>query len=255
VPHTGNRTTVNLSQIEWFTLNHFAANYIELIPEAPKDLVPKFFGKTAETYDHIAFWTTFGKDRLWKNKIINQITGCDSILDLGCGTGILTRMIADKFPNSKIIGVDVSASYLEVAKRNSSRYQNIKYVHQDAEQLSLVEKFDCIVSSYIPKYCDAKNLVGVCIKHLKQQGKIVLHDFTYPKNKAVSSLWQSYFTLLRCVGIFMPSWYDAFVGLPKLIKSSTWLSDYGREMRDNGLDVREQSFTWNTSAMIVGSAN
>lgn len=226
-----------------------------MIQETPKNLVPKFFGKTAATYEQIAFWTTFGKDRLWKNEIIKQITCGDSILDLGCGTGILTRMIADKFPHSRITGVDVSASYLELAKRNSSQYKSIKYIHQDAEHLSLDEKFDCIVSSYIPKYCDAKNLVGLCIKHLKQQGRIVLHDFTYPKNKAVSSLWQSYFVLLRGVGVFIPSWHDAFVGLPKLIRSSTWLSDYGREMRDNGLVVREQSFTWNTAAMIVGSTD
>ncbi|MEM4378167.1 MAG: methyltransferase domain-containing protein [Candidatus Nitrosotenuis sp.] len=226
-----------------------------MIQETPKNLVPKFFGKTAATYEQIAFWTTFSKDRLWKNEIINQITNSDSILDLGCGTGILTRMFADKFPHSKIIGVDVSANYLDVAKKNSLRYKNIKYIHQDAEQLRLDEKFDCIVSSYIPKYCDAKTLVGMCMKHLKQQGMIVFHDFTYPKNKAVSSLWQSYFVLLRGVGVFIPSWRDAFVSLPKLIRSSTWLSDYSKEMRNNGLAVRVQSFTWNTAAMIVGSTN
>ncbi|HXG73631.1 MAG TPA: methyltransferase domain-containing protein [Candidatus Nitrosotenuis sp.] len=223
--------------------------------ETPKNLVPKFFGKTAETYEQVALWTTFGKDRFWKNEIIKQIAVGDSILDLGCGTGILTRMIADKFPHSRIIGVDVSASYLEVAKRNSSQYKNIEYVHQDAEQLSLGEKFDCIVSSYIPKYCDAKRLVNVCVNHLNRHGMVILHDFTFPKNKAVSSLWQSYFMLLRSAGVFIPSWHDAFVGLPKLIISSTWLSDYGKELKENGFDVTERSFTWNTAAMLVGSTN
>lgn len=215
--------------------------------------MPKFFGKTATTYEQIAFWTTFGKDRLWKNEITKQITGGDAFLDLGCGTGILTRMLADKFPNSHIVGVDVSANYLEVAKKNSRHYKNITYIHQDAEQLTLDDKFDCIVSSYIPKYCDAKNLTQVCMKHLKKQVRIIFHDFTYPSNKAVRNLWNSYFVLLRGVGLFIPSWQDAFVGLPKLIKTSTWLHDYEREMKNSGLDVREFSFTWDTAAIVVGS--
>jgi ubiquinone/menaquinone biosynthesis C-methylase UbiE len=215
--------------------------------------VSKFFGKTATTYEQVAFWTTFGKDRLWKNEITKQITNGDSFLDLGCGTGILTRLLADKFPGSCIVGVDVSASYLEVAKKNSRHYKNITYLHQDAEQLSLDDKFDCIVSSYIPKYCDAKNLVGICVNHLKKQGRIVLHDFTYPHNKTVRTLWDSYFVLLRGVGLFIPSWRDAFVGLPKLIKTSTWLRDYEREMKNSGLDVQKTAFTWDTAAIVVGS--
>jgi len=93
--------------------------------ESPKNLVPKFFDETAESYDKVVSRSTFGKDKYWKREIIRQITDGDSFLDLACGTGILTREIAKKFPNGKIIGIDITEGYLDVAKRNSKSFQSI----------------------------------------------------------------------------------------------------------------------------------
>jgi demethylmenaquinone methyltransferase/2-methoxy-6-polyprenyl-1,4-benzoquinol methylase len=223
--------------------------------EAPRNLVPKFFDNTARTYDRVASWATYGKDDYWKNTILSYMVEGDSILDLACGTGILTRKIAQKFPNSKIIGVDITQSYLEVAKRNSSRFQNITFVNQDAEKLDLDTKFDCITSSYIPKYCNPTILIPLCIKHLKVGGRIILHDFTYPKNTLVRFLWHVHFGLLRLAGNFLPEWKGAFFELPDLIKSTTWVTTYQDEMKKGGLDVQCQHLTWNSSAILIGIKN
>ena len=117
--------------------------------------------------------------------MLDLLPEVDSYLDLACGTGILTRMIAKKFPDSKITGLDNSGSYLDVAKKNSAAYENIAYVKCDAEKFSSSQKFGCIVSSYIPKYCDAEILADVCKNHLLPDGKIILHDFVYPDNVLV----------------------------------------------------------------------
>ncbi|MGI0004096.1 MAG: class I SAM-dependent methyltransferase [Candidatus Nitrosotenuis sp.] len=218
----------------------------------PKNLVPKFFDNTAVTYDKIVSYATFGKDNHWKNAIISHIPEGNSILDLACGTGILTRKLAQKFPNSKIVGVDITLSYLEMAKRNSSSFQNISFIHQDAEKLNLDSKFDCIVSSYIPKYCNPEILTQICSEHLNPGGKIILHDFTYPQNPPVRSLWNVYFVLLRFVGNLIPEWKEAFAELPKLIRSTAWVERYEEEMKKNGLDVRYQSLTCGSSAILVG---
>ncbi len=222
--------------------------------ESPKNLVPKFFDDTANTYDKIAVWCTLSKDKYWKNEIVSHITNAKLILDLACGTGILTRKIAEKFPNSEIIGVDITESYLELAKKNSSLYENISYVFQDAEKLHLDSKFDCITSSYIPKYCDAKILVKRCVEHLNQGGKIIFHDFTYPKNFVHRKLWGFYFVILNFVGLFIPSWKEAFKKLPKLIKSSTWVSSYADAMRENGLKVEQYSLSCDSSAILIGTS-
>lgn len=168
------------------------------------------------------------------------------------GTGILTRLIADVNPNAKIIGVDIMQNYLDVAKTNSQSYDNITFVNQDAEKLEFDLKFDCITSSYLPKYCDAETLVKTCIKHIKNNGKIIFHDFTYPKNRFVQSLLSLYFVVLNFIGIFIPSWKEVFSDLPKLIRSTTWLADYEKTMLDNGLKTEQKLLTFGSSAILVG---
>lgn len=224
-----------------------------MIPHNPKDLVPEFFNNTAKTYDKISVWLTFGKDRHWKKIIVEQVEHAETILDLACGTGILTRSLASKFPNASIIGVDITRNYLDIAVRNSTKFKNISYVCQDAEKLHLDQKFDCICSSYIPKYCNPEILIRNCVSHLNPNGIIVLHDFTYPKNIIVRWLWDTYFVVLHIIGITIPSWRRAFEDLPKLIKSSNWVERYQKELRKNKFNVKRYELTWNSSSILTAT--
>ncbi len=226
-----------------------------LATESAKNLVPKFFDKTSVTYDKVVRWTTFGKDRYWKKEILKQIPEVRLVLDLGCGTGILSRKISEKFPNAKIVGVDITPSFLKMAKRNSKLFPNISFIHQDAETLNLGLKFDCITSSYIPKYCNPEILVKNCVSHLNSGGKIIFHDFTCPKNILIRMLWNVHFIFLNFVGHFMSNWKKAFSELPKLIRTSTWLNDYANTMKKNGLEVRYQYLTLDSSAILIGIKN
>ena len=221
--------------------------------ESAKDLVPKFFGKTAGTYDSVAKWATLGKDEYWKKQILNHIPKGESILDLACGTGILTRKIAKKFPNAKVVGIDITKEYLEIAKKNSTDYKNITFIHQDAESLLLNSKFDWIISSYIPKYCNPEILVKNCVDHLNPGGSIIFHDFIYPKNKLVQKIWNAHFVVLRFLGKFFPSWKEAFSELPELIRKSSWLKNYENIMRKTNLQTSSQILTWNTVAILKGT--
>ena len=209
-----------------------------------------FFDDTAKTYDAVARWATFGKDRYWKEEIIKKIQNADSILELACGTGILSKRLAQSFSQSKIVCVDISETYLSIAKKKLKTFQNISFVHKDAEKLKLEQKFDCICSSYIPKYCNAQTLIQTCISHLNPEGSIILHDFIYPQNKALKNLWQLYFVVLLFAGNFIPSWKFAFSELPNLIKKSNWIADYKQALEQNGFGVRQQNLTWSTSSIL-----
>lgn len=221
--------------------------------QSPKDLVPKFFGKTAKSYEKIAFCMTFGKDNFWKKEIVKKIIMPNSILDLACGTGKLTRMIAKKFPESKITGLDISESYLEIAKKNN--LANITYVCQDAEKMNLDNKFDCICSSYIPKYCEAKVLINNCVDCLKPEGIIILHDFVCPTNTFFKKLWHFYFVLLKFLGNFIPSWKYAFSELPKIIQKSEWVKQYSQELEQRGFEIEQQVLTLNSAIILYAKKN
>lgn len=218
-----------------------------------KSLVPRFFDGTAQTYDGIAKYATLGRDDSWKSLIIKQITHAENILEIACGTGILTMQIAQKFPRSKIIGVDVTQNYLEVARKKLGSNENISFVCADAEIVELGQKVDAIVSSYIPKYCDAKILIPNCARHLEKEGKIILHDFTFPRNGLLRFFWNLHFVILGMIGNFIPEWRNAFAELPGLIQSSTWVDDYKKELEKNGFDVTINYHTWNCCAILVGT--
>jgi len=224
-----------------------------MLAESAKNLVPKFFDETGTTYDGVVSYGTLGKDKYWKRKMLEQISDGSSFLDLACGTGILTREIAEKFSSAKIVGIDITKSYLDVAKQNSDSFDNISFILDDAEKFKLDSKFDCITGSYLPKYCDPEILVKNCIAHLKPGGKIIFHDFTYPKNPAVRGLWNFFLTFLRLVGCFIPSWKDALIGLPKLIRRTKWLDSYSDVMKKSGLKVSHQYLTYGAAAILTGT--
>ena len=224
-----------------------------MLAESAKNLVPKFFDETGTTYDGVVSYGTLGKDKYWKRKILEQISDGNSFLDLACGTGILTREIAEKFPSAEIVGIDITKSYLDVAKKNSNSFDNISFILDDAEEFKLDSKFDCITASYLPKYCDPEVLVKNCVAHIKPGGKIIFHDFTYPKNLVIKLLWNFFFIFLRLAGYFIPSWKDALIGLPKLIRRTKWLDSYSDAMKKSGLKVSHQYLTYGASAILTGT--
>jgi len=74
-----------------------------------------------------------------------------SVLDLGCGTGTLTRLLAKK--GYDVTGVDYSQDMLSVASEKTlSEDLDILYINQDMRSLELLEKYDAVVS-----LCDCIN--------------------------------------------------------------------------------------------------
>lgn len=224
-----------------------------MITESPKELVKQFFSNNAQSYEKVANLTTFGRDSHWKEEIIKRIPECSSILDLACGTGILTFQIAEKFPDAKITAIDLTEGYLKIAKDKLKPCHKISFLHHDAEKINLDNTFDCITSSYIPKYCNPQILIERCLCHLNAGGKIILHDFVYPKNKAIRAAWNLYFVMLNILGLFMSSWKETFKNLPRLIRSVNWVDRYKDVMERKGMVVETSYLTLGCSAILTGT--
>jgi demethylmenaquinone methyltransferase/2-methoxy-6-polyprenyl-1,4-benzoquinol methylase len=224
-----------------------------LITESPKELVKQFFCNNAKSYEKVVNLTTFGRDVHWKKEIIKRIPRCNSILDLACGTGILTFQIAEKFPDSKITGVDLTEGYLEIAKDKLKSCHKISFLLYDAEKIALDDTFDCITLSYLPKYCNPQILIERCLCHLNEGSKIILHDFVYPKNKVIRPMWNLYFVILNIIGLFTPNWKVTFKNLPKLIRSVNWVDKYKDSMERKGMIVEVSYLTLGCSAILTGT--
>ena len=119
---------------------------------------------------HVDFATSF-----MLNTIFNDVKG--SVLDLGCGYGVIGIIVSSNSNVSKITMCDVNQRALDLAKRNAEKNKVINYevVESDCFE-NINEKFDTIITnppiragkSVIYKmYEDSKN-------HLKSNGVLFL---------------------------------------------------------------------------------
>ncbi len=77
----------------------------------------------------------------------------ETILDLGCGDGILGQAILDQHPNAHCVFVDFSEPMLTAAKKRLSAYKNCTFIQADYGQLGWQKEvdhsqFDVIVSGF-----------------------------------------------------------------------------------------------------------
>jgi len=200
--------------------------------------VHRFFSGTGSTYDSIVNVATFGIDRRWKRRIVDLLPlNPTRVLDLACGTGILTLAIARRYPNCQVVGVELRDEYLEFACKKVQKLgiRNVELVLSRAEDYRSSEPFDCVCSSYLAKYADLQCLTRNTKDMLVEGGLLLMHDFTYPPKAYLAWIWRFYLKTLELVGSpFFPAWREIFFGLPRLIEETRWVSELQEALRENG---------------------
>jgi ubiquinone/menaquinone biosynthesis C-methylase UbiE len=143
-------------------------------------------------------------------------------IDIGCGTGAVTRTIAKIVKPAKVIGIDFSAERLEAARRlaRAAGIKNIEFKLCDLGDkesvFSVVPKngFDFVWSRFLFEYLKNPQDVLYILKNLaKPNGKVVVADldghqaaFLYPVNKRLQDNMDKIFLELPQHG------FDPFVG-------------------------------------------
>ncbi len=79
------------------------------------------------------------------------------ILDLGAGTGILTKLLHEKHPKSEITLIDISPEMLNLAKNKFEKITQFKYIEGDYLKIDFKEKYDIIISSLSIHHLNNKN--------------------------------------------------------------------------------------------------
>jgi trans-aconitate methyltransferase len=142
------------------------------------------------------------------------------ILDLGCGTGELTRQIADA--GAKVIGIDNSPAMIEKARKS---FPDIDFHVMEATSFTFDFPFDAVFSNAVLHWISEKEKVihqlSTC---LKKGGRIVV-EFGGKGN--VDSIVQAMLTSLRKRG------YDAhnFWYFPSVGEYATLLENAGFRVR------------------------
>lgn len=101
----------------------------------------------AKTYDRLA-----APQEAWAKDVLARLPlgGGETVLDAGCGSGRVTRLLADRLPDGRVIGVDGSESMVAEAREALASYEDrVSFVHSDLLALSLPEPVDAVFSNAV----------------------------------------------------------------------------------------------------------
>src|SRR3954465_6809454 len=81
-----------------------------------------------------------GHGPVGKQAIALMQVGLDSrVLDVGCGSGWATRLLAGYAVNGRVTGIDISDEMVRVARESSRTYANVDYQVASAEHLQFAD--------------------------------------------------------------------------------------------------------------------
>lgn len=111
--------------------------------------------------------------------------GHPKILELGCGPGNVTKYLVKRFPDSRIIAVDLAPKMIEIAQK---QLPEVDFRIMDVRNISSIpEKFDAILCSFCLPFLsksDAEKLISDCAGLLTSGGVLYISTMEGDENKA-----------------------------------------------------------------------
>ncbi len=150
-------------------------------------------------------------------KLVPLRPGMD-VLDVGCGTGAVTRILAERVFPGRVVGIDLSEERLSIARNLAGEQgvSNVEYVRGDVRDLDFQDRrFDLAYSrclfQYLPGQAGTDTLGGM--KRLARPGGTVVvadidgnHLYRYPLDEEWEKLLEELVHGVEAIG------FDAFVG-------------------------------------------
>lgn len=92
----------------------------------------RLFAVVAPRYDLVTRLLSFGRDEAWKRTLVASLPSPAGwnrsnvpgpvVLDLACGTGDITFLLASRYPSGRIEGIDLAEEMLTRARRRATRH-------------------------------------------------------------------------------------------------------------------------------------
>jgi demethylmenaquinone methyltransferase/2-methoxy-6-polyprenyl-1,4-benzoquinol methylase len=228
--------------------------------DSKKTQVAGMFNNIAGTYDFLNHFLSLGIDILWRKRAIKELQEKQPkyILDVATGTGDFAFEALSIKPD-KIIGVDISAGMLEVAKQ---KIEARKLGHLFEVQLGDSEKLDfadatfdaATVSFGVRNFENLGKGLGDMQRVLKSGGKIVILEFSSPRVFPVKQLYYFYsFVVLPFFGKLFSKDARAYTYLPESVKAFPDGGAFLTYLRDAGFgEVKEIRLGFGICSIYTG---
>jgi demethylmenaquinone methyltransferase/2-methoxy-6-polyprenyl-1,4-benzoquinol methylase len=169
-------------------------------PEGKKFYNEQLFTEVAPQYDRITRWMSMGRDMAWKRSMIHALPDQPpaACLDLACGTGDITRMLRQRFPDAPVTGLDLTPSMLDLA-HSLTDDPGIDYCVGDMGTLPFPDaSFDLVTGGYALRNApDLPRAIAEIRRVLRPGGTCAFLDFSKPASPAGQDIG---YTLLKTWG-------------------------------------------------------
>lgn len=165
-----------------------------------KDQVATMFNNISGTYDFLNHFMSLGIDIIWRKKAIRELRSLKPrvMLDVATGTGDFAFEAIKILQPEKIIGVDISVGMLDVARKKIHE-RNLEHIFSvqtgDSEGLHFQDNhFDAITVAFgVRNYENLEKGLADMFRVLKPGGKIVVLEFSKPRQFPVKQAYNFYF--------------------------------------------------------------
>lgn len=129
----------------------------------------QFWAEHAERYDQML--APIGRHVL----DAAEIAPGDSVLDLGCGCGLSTRLAAGRCTPGTAVGVDIALPMIEQARRRSEGVANVTFEQADVQTHAFApHRFDIVISQFgVMFFDDATAAFANVAEALRPGGRLV----------------------------------------------------------------------------------
>ena len=225
------------------------------------DSIRKLFDTIAPTYDFLNHLLSLRRDFYWRKMAVRELKGVRGwILDVATGTGdIAIRIIQHNGYQKKVFGLDFSEPMIKRARQKILRKglrQSIDLSRGDAIELPFRENTfgASIIAFGLRNIPNKEQALFEMIRVIKKGGKVIVLEFTFPRDKLMRILYPLYFKkFLPWLGGMISGDKGAYAYLPESVTQFPHAEDYEEMLKRSGLEeIRSQRLTFGITSIISG---
>lgn len=194
--------------------------------ESKTEQVQNMFNRVARRYDLLNHLLSMGADVRWRQLAVKQATqhSPKAIVDVACGTADLTIALAKAAKSAQLTGLDLSEGMLEVGRKKTKTAKledRITLKQGNGENLPIEsQSIDSVTIAFGIRNFEHPELgLSEMIRILKPEGRLVILEFSMPKNALFRAVYKWYFKhILPIVAGWISGDRKAYEYLPKSVE-------------------------------------
>ena len=206
-------------------------------------LVEQVFSSVAHKYDLMNDVMSLGIHRLWKARMIQELSPNKVLLDMASGTGDIAKLYYNKSTDHNITLCDINIDMLATGRDkliDENIFQGVKFSCCNAEILPFEDSsFDYYTIAFgIRNVTDIKKALKEAHRVLRPGGKFICLEFARVSNKAMAKLYDFYsLNVIPKIGNLIVGDGDSYKYLVESIRTFPPQEEFVKIMEESGFSL------------------